>query len=174
LNELIKLDLFNYHKLSNTNEFNQKAHSNESYLFQEEKLRSEEERRKDDELKRSLNIIVGVDFTASNEWKGRKTFNSQSLHKTLANRIYNPYQKVIFVLGNVLTKFLMTYSNTNIKNQHANTEPSSSALRIYAFGFGDSMSTDKSVISFFENNSYVRSFDEVLNRLIYQFHSVIL
>jgi len=156
--------LFNYHKLSNANEFNTKTQCNESFLFQEEKLRSEEERRKDDELRKSLNIIVGVDFTASNEWKGRKTFNSQSLHKTLANRIYNPYQKVIFVLGNVFTKLLMTYSNANIKNQHANSELSSSALRVYAFGFGDSMSTDKSVFSFFENSSYVRSFEEVLNR----------
>jgi hypothetical protein len=28
--------------------------------------------------------------------KGRKTFNSQSLHKILGNKIYNPFQKVIF------------------------------------------------------------------------------
>ncbi len=156
-------------KLAKTDEISQKAHSKESYSFDYEKLHPEEKQSKDDELRRSLNIIVGIDFTASNEWKGRKTFNSQSLHKTLSNRIYNPYQKVIFVLGNALTKLLMTYSNTCMTNKSSTSEGSSPALRIYAFGFGDSISTDKSVISFFENNSYVRSFDEILNRFVYQF-----
>jgi hypothetical protein len=63
------------------------------------------------------NVIVGIDFTASNEWKGRKTFNSQSLHKTLGNKIYNPYQKVLSVLGFVLNKLL---ANSNASSASTN------------------------------------------------------
>ena len=31
------------------------------------------------------NLIIGVDFTASNEWQGRKSFNQNCLHKTQGN-----------------------------------------------------------------------------------------
>jgi hypothetical protein len=26
-------------------------------------------------------VVIGIDFTASNEWQGRRTFNKNSLHK---------------------------------------------------------------------------------------------
>jgi hypothetical protein len=41
-----------------------------------------------------IRIIFGIDLSASNEWQGRKTFSGNSLHKTQANKIFNPYQKV--------------------------------------------------------------------------------
>ena len=41
-----------------------------------------------------MRIIFGIDLSASNEWQGRKTFERQSLHKTQANKIFNPYQRV--------------------------------------------------------------------------------
>ena len=40
------------------------------------------------------NLIIGVDFTASNEWQGRKSFNQNCLHRTQGTKVYNPYQKV--------------------------------------------------------------------------------
>ena len=40
------------------------------------------------------NLIIGVDFTASNEWQGRKSFGQNCLHKLSGSKIYNPYQKV--------------------------------------------------------------------------------
>lgn len=42
----------------------------------------------------SVRVAFGIDFSASNEWQGRKTFNGQLLHKTNSNKIFNPYQKV--------------------------------------------------------------------------------
>lgn len=66
----------------------------------------------------SLNIIVGIDFTSSNEWKGRRTFNSQSLHKTLGNKIYNPYQKVISVLGLITSKMIQTNALYQTSHHH--------------------------------------------------------
>ncbi|CAF1992604.1 unnamed protein product [Rotaria magnacalcarata] len=50
---------------------------------------------------KSIRVIFGIDFSASNEWQGRKTFNGQFLHKTDANKIYNPYQKAITQLGDI-------------------------------------------------------------------------
>jgi hypothetical protein len=41
-----------------------------------------------------IRIVFGIDFSASNEWQGRKTFQGQPLHKTQGNKIFNPYQKV--------------------------------------------------------------------------------
>ena len=137
----------------------------------------------------SLNIIIGVDFTASNEWQGRKTFNSQSLHKTLGNKIYNPYQKVISTLGFVLNKLIHTTNSSNLQNALNNSLSSSnssnylfnkstnSTFKVYAYGFGDSKTTDQSVFSFFDtfnsnrpnvsnvnNLNYAESFDEILTR----------
>lgn len=129
----------------------------------------------------SCNIIIGVDFTASNEWKGRKTFNSQSLHKTLGNKTYNPYQKVISVLGFVVNKLIIansvsSYSNPNNSN-NSDTQQSliNTGLKIHAYGFGDQSTTDKSVFQLFEHQNqdssalgsdfyYVDSFEEVLTR----------
>lgn len=72
------------------------------------------------------NLIIGIDFSASNEWQGRKSFNSCCLHKIIPGKIYNPYQKVISILGKTLEPFLV----------HA---------PIPAFGFGDTKTSDKAV-----------------------------
>ncbi len=58
-----------------------------------------------------IRIAFGIDLSASNEWKGRKTFNGQSLHKTLTNKIYNPYQKVRREKEFLLRKILFGFSN---------------------------------------------------------------
>ena len=59
-----------------------------------------------------IQIIFGIDLSASNEWQGRKTFSGNSLHKTQANKIYNPYQKVneklnIYINKNLFVRLLV-------------------------------------------------------------------
>lgn len=77
---------------------------------------------------RSCNVVIGIDFTASNEWQGKRSFNKTSLHKTNGSKVYNPYQKVLQILGKTLS-FL------------------SSDRLIHAYGFGDSMTRGDSVFS---------------------------
>ena len=127
------------------------------------------------------NLIIGVDFTASNEWQGRKSFNQNCLHKTqgnstallsclhrrncsewikinqsreafsntdalvLGNKVYNPYQKVIAILGQTLKPF----DEDNF---------------IPAYGFGDAETTDEEVFSIVEDDSPCHGFEEVLQR----------
>ncbi|PWA38314.1 von Willebrand factor, type A, Copine, Zinc finger, RING/FYVE/PHD-type [Artemisia annua] len=43
----------------------------------------------------SSNLIVGVDFTKSNEWTGARSFQRRSLHDIEVDR--NPYKEAIFV-----------------------------------------------------------------------------
>lgn len=75
-------------------------------------------------------LIVGVDFSASNEWQGRKTFSGQNLHAVASKgKVMNPYQKVISIIGRTLESF----DEDNL---------------IPAFGFGDSVSKGRSVFSF--------------------------
>lgn len=90
-------------------------------------------------------LIVGVDFTASNEWQGRKTFRGQCLHKIVGSKIHNPYQKVIHILGNTL-------------------EPFDEDGKIPAFGFGDSETTDKSVFPFNIDGTPCKGFTQVLEQ----------
>ncbi|CAG2245946.1 RGLG [Mytilus edulis] len=81
-------------------------------------------------------LIIGVDFTASNEWQGRKTFSSQCLHKIIPGKIYNPYQKVVSIIGQTLEPF----DDDNL---------------IPTYGFGDSLTNDEDVFSFHSNgNAY--------------------
>ncbi|KAL4223647.1 hypothetical protein ACF0H5_017115 [Mactra antiquata] len=88
-------------------------------------------------------LIVGVDFTASNEWQGRKTFKGHSLHKVDGHKLFNPYQKVIHIMGNTL-------------------EPFDDDQNIPAFGFGDKDTVDKSVFPFQIDGSPCKGFSEVL------------
>ncbi|XP_052800037.1 uncharacterized protein LOC128231362 isoform X2 [Mya arenaria] len=90
-------------------------------------------------------LIVGVDFTASNEWQGRKTFSGNSLHKITGSKIINPYQKVIHIMGNTL-------------------EPFDEDQLIPAFGFGDAETLDNSVFPFNTDSSPCKGFAEVLYR----------
>lgn len=89
------------------------------------------------------NLIIGVDFTASNEWQGRKTFNQQNLHKIVGNKVYNPYQKVIYILGETLKPFIDCDS-------------------IPSYGFGDVSTTDESVFPLKEN--HCKNFEDILER----------
>ncbi|CAF2401072.1 unnamed protein product [Rotaria sp. Silwood2] len=73
-----------------------------------------------------IRVIFGIDFSASNEWQGRKTFKGQILHKTNSNKIYNPYQKAISELGIIFEDIF------------------SSKVEYCCFGFGDETTKDYS------------------------------
>ncbi|OWF40267.1 E3 ubiquitin-protein ligase RGLG4-like [Mizuhopecten yessoensis] len=88
-------------------------------------------------------LIIGVDYTASNEWQGRKSFNGQCLHKIVPGRVYNPYQKVISIIGQTLEPF----DDDNI---------------IPAYGFGDSVTLGDKVFPLFNDDWMCRGFKEVL------------
>ncbi|XP_070183925.1 uncharacterized protein [Littorina saxatilis] len=90
-------------------------------------------------------LILGVDFSASNEWQGRKTFNSQCLHKVVAGKILNPYQKVISTIGRTLEGF-------DTDNY------------IPTFGFADKETKSDKVFSFTRESRGCRGFREVLQR----------
>jgi hypothetical protein len=91
----------------------------------------------------SSDLIVGVDFTKSNEWQGRRTFGGKCLHATVKGR-ENPYQRVLRIMGGAL--------------QHMDDDNF-----IPAYGFGDSRTTDSGVFSLTEQGA-CRGMHDVLLR----------
>jgi hypothetical protein len=91
----------------------------------------------------SSNLIIGVDFTGSNENSGKKTFGGKSLH-TIDDQILNPYQEVIEIVG----KTLEVFDDDKL---------------IPVFGFGDASTSNKSVFSFKTDGSPCHGFQEVLS-----------
>lgn len=110
------------------------------------------------------NLIIGVDFTASNEWQGRRSFGANCLHRiptgsintvnVTLDKLYNPYQKVIYILGQTLESF----DEDNL---------------IPAYGFGDSRTEDKDVFSF-QDGRPCQGFREVLDRYMVNARTVTL
>ncbi|KAL2941769.1 E3 ubiquitin-protein ligase RGLG3 [Bienertia sinuspersici] len=91
----------------------------------------------------SSNLIVGIDFTKSNEWSGKYSFNRRSLHAIGGDP--NPYEKAISIIGRTLSPF-----------DEDNLIPS--------FGFGDATTHDKYVFSFYPDHRSCYGFEEVLAR----------
>ncbi|CAN8240405.1 unnamed protein product [Cochlearia groenlandica] len=89
----------------------------------------------------SSNLILGIDFTKSNEWTGKTSFNGKCLHEI--GETPNPYEKAIFVIGQTLAPF----DEDNL---------------IPCFGFGDSTTHDEEVFGFHSDNSPCHGFEEVL------------
>ena len=96
------------------------------------------------------NLIIGIDFTASNEWQGRKSFGGRSLHHIhidpKSSRIskWNPYQRVIRAIG----ESLQSIDEDNL---------------IPVYGFGDERTKDHSVFPLIEE-APCQGVDEVLTR----------
>ncbi|GAB4829272.1 E3 ubiquitin-protein ligase rglg2 [Ancistrocladus abbreviatus] len=91
----------------------------------------------------SSNLIVGIDFTKSNEWTGAKSFHRRSLHH-IGNGL-NPYEQAISIIGRTLSAF----DEDNL---------------IPCFGFGDASTHDQDVFSFYPDESSCNGFEEVLTR----------
>ncbi|KAI3761907.1 hypothetical protein L1987_52330 [Smallanthus sonchifolius] len=91
----------------------------------------------------SSNLIVGIDFTKSNEWTGSRSFNRRSLHH-IGDGL-NPYEQAITIIG----KTLASFDEDNL---------------IPCFGFGDASTHDQEVFSFFPEERFCNGFEEVLSR----------
>ncbi|CAJ2659107.1 unnamed protein product [Trifolium pratense] len=89
----------------------------------------------------SSNLILGIDFTKSNEWTGKYSFNKKNLHAI--GDTPNPYEKAISIVGKTLAPF-----------GHDNLIP--------CFGFGDFTTHDQEVFSFHSDHSPCHGFEEVL------------
>lgn len=92
----------------------------------------------------SSNLIVGIDFTKSNEWTGKKSFNSKSLH-AIGTNTPNPYEQAISIIGRTLSPF----DDDNL---------------IPCFGFGDVTTHDRNIFSFFPDHRPCNGFEEALSR----------
>ncbi|KAF8399804.1 hypothetical protein HHK36_015675 [Tetracentron sinense] len=91
----------------------------------------------------SSNLIVGIDFTKSNEWTGARSFNHRSLHHIGHGQ--NLYEQAISIIG----KTLSTFDEDNL---------------IPCFGFGDASTHDQDVFSFYPDERSCNGFEEVLSR----------
>ncbi|KAK8964626.1 E3 ubiquitin-protein ligase RGLG2 [Platanthera guangdongensis] len=91
----------------------------------------------------SSNLIVGIDFTKSNEWTGKISFNRKSLHDI--GDTPNPYEQAISIIGRTLSAF----DEDNL---------------IPCFGFGDASTHDQEVFSFHPDGKPCDGFEEALGR----------
>ncbi|XP_043691540.1 E3 ubiquitin-protein ligase RGLG2-like [Telopea speciosissima] len=91
----------------------------------------------------SSNLIVGIDFTKSNEWTGARAFNRRSLHHL--GESPNPYEQAINIIGRTLSAF----DEDNL---------------IPCFGFGDASTHDQEVFSFYPDERPCNGFEEALLR----------
>lgn len=89
-------------------------------------------------------LIIGVDFTQSNEWQGKRTFGGRNLHNIDQGKP-NPYETVLKTIGETLSGF-------DLDGQ------------IPAFGFGDVATRDHGVFAFNSNGNECDGMDEVLDR----------
>ncbi|XP_011652307.1 E3 ubiquitin-protein ligase RGLG1 [Cucumis sativus] len=91
----------------------------------------------------SSNLIIGIDFTKSNEWTGARSFNKRSLHDIRNGP--NPYEQAISIVGKTLSAF----DDDNL---------------IPCFGFGDASTHDQDVFGFYPEGRFCDGFEDVLNR----------
>nr|CAB3233467.1 E3 ubiquitin-protein ligase RGLG1 [Phallusia mammillata] len=101
-------------------------------------------------------LILGIDFTASNEWQGRTSNRGFSLHNVTSKVLHNPYQHIITVLGHTLKDFV------TISQFHYNGNEQKKTMGIHAYGFGDSITKDQSTFPLQKNHEPCVDFHEVL------------
>ncbi|KAG0629266.1 hypothetical protein M758_1G089900 [Ceratodon purpureus] len=89
------------------------------------------------------NLIVGIDFTKSNEWTGKRSFDGRCLHDTGGEP--NPYEKALGILMRTLYPF-------------------DADKLIPCYGFGDFKTQARHVFSFYPNHRPCKGQDEVVAR----------
>ncbi|KAK9809475.1 hypothetical protein WJX73_001393 [Symbiochloris irregularis] len=91
----------------------------------------------------SSQLIIGFDFTKSNEWTGKRSFGNRSLHDIRGTP--NPYETAASIIGRTLAPF----DDDNM---------------IPCFGFGDMTTHDTGVFSFFPNEAPAQGLPQVVWR----------
>jgi len=91
----------------------------------------------------SSNLVIGIDYTKSNTWTGRRTFNGCCLHD-LSTSEQNPYQQVIDMLGHTLAPF----DDDNL---------------IPVYGFGDVNTGDRACFNLNPSGEPCEGFEAVLD-----------
>ncbi|CAN0193713.1 unnamed protein product [Scytosiphon promiscuus] len=89
-------------------------------------------------------LIVGVDFTRSNEWTGQKIYGDRSMHD-VSGREPNPYQEVLKGVGRGLG-------------------PLNRAEKIWCYGFGDETTRDEGVFCFMPDDQPCADLNQALDR----------
>ncbi|KAI3834773.1 hypothetical protein MKW92_029569 [Papaver armeniacum] len=97
------------------------------------------------ETLREAELIVGLDFTKTNERTGRISFNGKSLHK-IEDGIKNPYENIMSILGRI------TMSSSDMHKP------------VTCYGFGDATARDDHVFRFNPRDEPFNGFDEALDR----------
>eukprot|EP01025_Chloroclados_australasicus_P055137 TRINITY_DN6608_c0_g2_i3.p1 TRINITY_DN6608_c0_g2~~TRINITY_DN6608_c0_g2_i3.p1 ORF type:complete len:459 (-),score=39.01 TRINITY_DN6608_c0_g2_i3:284-1597(-) len=92
----------------------------------------------------SCNLIIGIDYTKSNEWTGKESYDGENLHSIDINRL-NPYEEAIAIIAQTLP---------------ALDEDSI----IPCYGFGDVSTHDKLVFSFYDGTEQTRGLENLLKR----------
>ena len=92
----------------------------------------------------SSQLIVGIDFTKSNEWTGKDSFNRQCLHAVGAGGP-NPYEQAISIIARTLEAF-------------------DDDKLIPCYGFGDSTTGDEKVFSFYTGDAPAQGLEACLAR----------
>merc|ERR1740138_1009255 len=90
-------------------------------------------------------LLVGVDFTQSNEKMGKDTFGGRSLHDVSDKTVLNPYQQALSVIAKALWDF---------DDDHM----------IPVYGFGDSHTRAQGIFSFHEGDKPCKGLVATLNR----------
>ncbi|OQR95691.1 E3 ubiquitin-protein ligase RGLG2-like [Thraustotheca clavata] len=81
-----------------------------------------------------MQVMIGIDFSKSNEWTGKETFKGKSLHE-LPDRLSerNPYENAILFVSHILEKPAIQGAFDEL---------------IPCFGFGDSVTKSDAIFSF--------------------------
>ncbi|XP_075644353.1 E3 ubiquitin-protein ligase RGLG4-like [Castanea sativa] len=94
------------------------------------------------EALKASKLLIGIDFTRSNEWTGKVSFNNRGLHGV--GDAPNPYEKAMSVIGTTLAPF----DEDNL---------------ITCFGFGEEITHDQEVFSFHSEHSPCHCLEETLS-----------
>ncbi|CAM9614810.1 unnamed protein product [Phaeothamnion confervicola] len=92
----------------------------------------------------SSNLIIGVDFTKSNEWTGKRSFDGRCMHD-VAGPGETPYEQVLRAVSQTL-------------------EPFDDDHQIPCYGFGDVRTGDHSVFSFQPDDAACYGLAQVVRR----------